>query len=281
MSTRLRYIMIAMAILLGSCVTAPSSFAQNRMTQILTMDNPSRAFIGIVMKDVTEDTKAEYKLDEAAGVIVESVETGSPAETAGLEEDDVIMEFAGIKVRSMLQFRRLVQETPIGRKVEMEINRAGKRENLAVQIGERTESMADDRFERMTIPFGDNSGASGFLFRRPDVPEPGWEGPSQRTGRLGIEVQPLSEQLAETLGVPGKKGVLVSSVMEKSPSDGKLKAGDVIVQAEDSDIETPQELADMVRRKSDGSVSFKVIRDKKVITVKVNLAPGNNKGFRL
>ena len=281
MSTRLRHLVIAMAILLGSCVTAPSSFAQNPMTQILTLDNPSGAFIGIRMTDVTEDNKAEYKLDDTAGVIVESVETGSPAETAGLEKDDVIMEFAGIKVRSMLQFRRLVQETPVGRKVEMEISRTGKRENLTVRIGDRTESMTDNRSERIPIPFGDNSGASGFLFRRPDVPEQEWEVLLQRTGKLGIEVQPLSEQLAETLGVPGKKGVLVSSVMQKSPSDGKLKAGDVIVQAEDSEIETPRELADIVRRKSGGSVSFRVIRDKKEITVTVNLSSDSSKGFRL
>jgi len=281
MSTRLRHLVIAMAILLGSCVTAPSSFAQNPMTQILTLDNPSEAFIGIRMTDVTEDNKAEYKLDDTAGVIVESVETGSPAETAGLEKDDVIMEFAGIKVRSMLQFRRLVQETPVGRKVEMEISRTGKRENLTVRIGDRTESMTDNRSERIPIPFGDNSGASGFLFRRPDVPEQEWEVLLQRTGKLGIEVQPLSEQLAETLGVPGKKGVLVSSVMQKSPSDGKLKAGDVIVQAEDSEIETPRELADIVRRKSGGSVSFRVIRDKKEITVTVNLSSDSSKGFRL
>jgi S1-C subfamily serine protease len=81
--------------------------------------------------------------------------------------------------------------------------------------------------------------------------------------------------------VPNKKGVLVSSVTEGSPSVGKLKSGDVIIRADAKDIETPEDLTRLVRDKSEGSVDLKVIRDKKEITVVINLPAGEEKGFKL
>jgi serine protease Do len=281
MSTRLRFLLTATAILLGSCVIASSSYAQNRMTQILSLDNNSGAYLGIGMTDVTEDNRTDYKLNNVWGVIVQTVEEGSPAETGGLKERDVILEFDGIKVRSAIQFQRLVRETPVGRKVELLVSRSGKQVPLTARLDARNESgQAEAQGEFFPYPL-DDSRTREFLFRFPNSPGDTRIVPGQRPARLGVTLQPLTDQLAEYLGVPGRKGVLVSSVAEDSPASGKLEAGDVIIQAKSRDIESPQELADILEKETGGSIALKVIRDKKEVRVTINLSSENRKGFKL
>ena len=100
----------------------------------LTLDG---AYVGIQMEDVTAENMAKYKLTSETGVIVRSVEKGSPAETARILENDVILEYAGIPVFSASGLVRLVQETPVNRTVNLVVSRDGKKINLAVKIGER------------------------------------------------------------------------------------------------------------------------------------------------
>jgi serine protease Do len=281
MNTRLRCFNTVLAVLLAGGVCVPSMYAQSRMTQILSLDDSSGAYLGIHMTDVTEDNRADYKLDDVAGVIVQTVEEGSPAEAGGLKEKDVILEFDGIKVRSTVQFQRLVQETPVGRKVNLLISRSGKQMPVSARLESRNERLQAEGPRVFQNPLNEPN-IREFFYRSPNYPDLRMPDTiQQRTGRLGVTLQPLSEQLAEYLGVPGKKGVLVSSVLENSPSSGKLKAGDVIIQAKSRDIESPQELADLIREQSGGAIKLRVIRDKKEIAVEISLTSDSDKGFRL
>ena len=94
----------------------PVALAQVRPFGIVDLDTGS--YLGIRMEDVTSDNMASYKLDAERGVIVRSVDKGSPAEEASLREKDVILEYDGIPVISSTQLKRLVQETPPGRRAE-------------------------------------------------------------------------------------------------------------------------------------------------------------------
>jgi serine protease Do len=279
MSTRLRCFVTVLAIFLAVGMVVPSSYAQNRAFQVFSSVNPGGAFLGIRMTDVTEDNLSEYHLDSVQGVIVQSVEEGSPAESADLKEKDVLLEFAGTKVWSTMQFSRLVQETPPGRKVEILFSRAGKRLNVTVQLADRNEKQADGGMILRT-PFGELGGRD-FYNEIPDLPERNSVAPGQQKPRLGLTLQPLTEQLATHMGVPGKKGALVSSVMDGSPSYGKLKAGDVIISAGGKEVETPEDLTGLVRRETGDDLTFKVIRDKKEITVTITLPTDSGKGFKL
>jgi S1-C subfamily serine protease len=100
--------------------------------------------------------------------------------------------------------------------------------------------------------------------------------------RLGVTLQPLTDQLADYFGVPGKKGALVSSVASDSPSAGKLRSGDVIIAAGDREITSPEELSSFITDRGEGNVTLKVIRDKKEISLVVNLPSANRgSGFKL
>lgn len=279
---------IAMVIMSGFlvCGTAsPSAHAQSNPFPNIMQLSSSEAYLGIRMDDVSAANMSKFKLSSERGVIVHSVENGSPAEEAGLHENDVILEYAGFPVWSVIHFSRLVEETPPGRKVDLGVSRDGKRITLTAKIGTRSGQTSSGRFEvfprdRMYRDFFDRYFAVPRPNRRENPPMEPDEKP-----RLGVRLLPLSEQYAEVLGVPGKKGVLVSSVLEGTPSVGKLKPGDVIIAADGKDIRDPEELTRIVRDKSDGILALKVIRDKKQISVDVSLpalpAEGEGRGLRL
>ncbi len=273
---------VALAALIVFCAALPSGRAQTRTFSIVAPQNGSGAYLGINMDDVTADNLAKYKLNSERGVIVRSVMKGSPAEKANLRENDVILEFGGYPVWSSLQFSRLVRETPVGRKVDLNVSRDGKRINLSAQLAEREGERAENRAEERSPEDFFGRGDRSFNFRWPNMPEGGSAATQPKKPRLGLTLQPLTDQLGEFLGVPDKKGALVSSVAADSPSAGKLKSGDVIIGVDDKKIGAPEDLSEYVNSKAGGSIKFKIIRDKKEIAMTVDL-PGKDdqKGYKL
>ena len=71
-----------------------------------------------------------------AGAVVRSVTPASAAEKAGLKEDDVIVRFDGEAVRGTSQLARLVEETPTGRPVAIEVRRGAATEKLTATLNE-------------------------------------------------------------------------------------------------------------------------------------------------
>lgn len=277
-----KYLIAIAAVFLACNMALPFAAAQTRVYSNVLQSDTSGAFLGIQMEDVTASNLSKHKLTAERGVVVRAVTKGSPAEAASIKEADVILEFGGYQVWSSLQLSRLVRETPVGRNVDLIISRDGKRMNLRAKLEEREGRKADNLREMLPDEFF-GPGQRSFQYRLPDAFGSGsGTGPSiTNKPRLGVTIQPLTDQLGEFLGVPKKKGVLVTSVIEGSPSVGKLKSGDVIIGADGKDLDSPEDLTQVVRDKSEGSLNLKVIRDKKEITVVVNLPAGEEKGFKL
>ncbi len=257
---------------------SPSVQAQTGAMQRILQLNVDGAYLGVHMEDVTSSNMSKYELRTEAGVIVRSVVQGSPAEAAKIQTDDVILEFAGFQVWSSAQLTRLVQETPPGRNVELGISRDGKRMKLTAQLGKREGERANPLVQILPrwLPEDRN-----FPFRTPIPPGDSLAVPVNRRVRLGITVQPITDQLADFFGVPGKKGVLVTSVSEGSPSSGKLRSGDVVISADGKDIENPEDLIQFVQNRAEGDINLKIIRAKKEATVVIHLPADERSGFRL
>ncbi|NWG12806.1 MAG: PDZ domain-containing protein [Acidobacteria bacterium] len=286
---------LVLPYLAGSGLNPDAQAQSRRVVRDIRVELDGGGFLGIEMEDVTASNMADYKLTNERGVIVRSVVKGSPAETAGLREKDVILEYAGTDVFSADQFRRLVRETPVGRRVDLAVSRDGNRTSLSVKIGRREGSgVITGRLPERgpdTFMF-EGPGGRTFGFRLPEgrafpvVPDFRWfdEGGPTARPRLGVTLQPLTDQMADFLGVPGGKGVLVTSIVEGSPAAGKLKAGDVVVQADGKSVGSPEDLTRIVRGKEEGGkLDLKVIRDKKEVTVSVALTPAATKtpGYKL
>jgi serine protease Do len=100
-------------------------------------------------------------------------------------------------------------------------------------------------------------------------------------GWLGVQIQPVNDDLAESLGLSSKKGALVADVTEKSPAaDAGLKTGDTIVKLGSDDVNDPRDLAKKVARHAPGkTIDLTIVRDGKTMNVPVAIGkmPGDDK----
>lgn len=243
--------------------------------------------IGVQVRDATE------------GVRIEEVEPDGPAAKAGLRVGDLVVELDSERVRSARQFSRLVQETADGRSVSLGIVRDGTRQTVEVTPESRGFSY---RFD------GDRLGreiARGlrdieprireleprlreleprlreFRFNGPfDFDFDVWPRITSPRGRLGVQLDQLTPQLAEYFGA-SDGGVLVTTVTKDSPAEkAGLKAGDVITAIDGDRVRRTEDLIDALRDK-EGEVTISILRDKSETTVKATLEDTRPRaGFR-
>ena len=223
-------------------------------------------WLGVTVGDVTAEKVKELNLPGDYGAIVQEVREDSPAAKAGLEKGDVILQFAGEKVRSVAELQRLVRETPPGRKVAIEISRSGHTETLTAEMAKRSNEHWDYHFAMPNIEVP-NVHIPNFNFNMM------FGGP-----RLGISGDELTPQLAEYFGVKQGKGVLVREVEKGTPAEkAGLKAGDVIVKVNDKEIDSIEDLRAALRSDSNQKrqVTLTIVRDRKEQTLNVQLEPAN------
>lgn len=94
-----------------------------------------------------------------------------------------------------------------------------------------------------------------------------------RRGWLGVRIQPVTDDVANSLGLDGAKGALVAGVIKGGPVDnGSIKAGDVILKFDGKDVDEMRDLPRVVAESPVGkAVDVVIMRDGKQQTVKVTL----------
>ncbi|HYA15867.1 MAG TPA: PDZ domain-containing protein, partial [Bryobacteraceae bacterium] len=220
-----------------------------------------RGYLGVGVIEMTPARARELKLPNENGVEIKRVDEGSPAAKAGLRENDVILEVNGKPVEEVDQFLRPIAEAAEGTKVNLTVWR-----NNA----------------KMTVTATLESRPAGPMFLVPDdVMPPFPDVPLTRNGQLsampgqaplvGFEGETLTDQLAQFFGV--KEGVLVRTVAPRTPAErAGLRAGDVVVKVNGTPVTSPREISGIVNSSRRKNLTFTVVRNKKEITLEVELA---------
>ena len=157
------------------------------------------------------------------------------------------------------QLTRVVRETPVGRGAKIEIYRNGAAQTLTPNIA----ANAAGRY------FPDS-----FNFNMPDIPR---IIQGMRSPLLGIEAETIEGQLAQYFGV--SEGALVRSVAKDSSAEkAGIRAGDVILKVDDSKVSTPGEITRRLRPFTGRSASVTLMREKREMTVTVNLEASSGSG---
>ncbi len=84
-------------------------------------------------------------------------------------------------------------------------------------------------------------------------------------GWIGVEAQEMSEELAESFGLPGTDGVLIAGVQRGSPADlGGIKPGDIMLAANGRPVKDAQVMLDLIAAQNPGNtVPFRLLRQKR------------------
>ena len=202
----------------------PSDTVQQVIKDIQKYGHARRGWLGVTIQHVTDDIAESLGMDHAMGALVQGVQSGSPAASAGIEAGDVIVSFDGKPVEEMRRLPRIVAETEIGKSVNVEFIRGGKHLTKKVQVGE----MQDETKQAEVKPQPDEKPT----------------GPAKEMKTLGLTVTALTPQLREKYGVGDDvKGVVVVGVAPGGEAASKgIQPGVVIEAVTQKPVATPEEL---------------------------------------
>jgi hypothetical protein len=96
-----------------------------------------RGYLGVGLTEMSPELRAHFGAPEDAGVMVSSVEDGSPADKAGVKVGDIIAALDGKDVKSSWDIRSQVRELKEGEQVPITVYRDGKAQNLSAAIAMR------------------------------------------------------------------------------------------------------------------------------------------------
>ncbi len=279
-------ILLAMALTLALAVPLSADAPQaKRGFTVITGDDPQNVltfadvtgWLGIGIAEVNAERMKELKLPEERGVVVTRVEKDSPAEKAGVKENDVIVEYSGQRVEGTGQLQRMIRETPAGRNVALGVYRAGQKLSLTATLGERPGAFGALRMRKLEMP-AVRIPDFDFDF---DFDGRGWARSFGRSRpQLGVEVESLSDQLAQFFGVKEDEGVLVRHVENGSAAEkAGIKAGDVITRIEGEKIASPAHLREAMHENRDKkTVSVTLVRNRAETTVTVEIEKPRREG---
>ena len=260
----------------------------------LSTGRGTQGYLGVDIRDVSDDQVSVLKLKEIRGAEVVRVDHDGPAGKIGLREHDVILQMNGETIQGQEQLRRMLHETPAGRAVTLVISRDGQQQTLSTQLANREEVERLAWQQHLTVPeptgFQDSqSGDASVPAGKPsggDAPAPpptgmgffhggitGGHGrsliaPMMGGPYTGAVVEPVGAQLAEFFGVKENAGLLVRSVDANSPAaTAGLRAGDVVLKANQSALVSPGDWARMMHENRGRAVALTVMREKKEQTL--------------
>jgi len=127
----------------GLSFAIPIDLAMNVAEQLKESGETSRGWLGVGIQDVTPDLAESFGLGRVTGALISSVGQNTPAERAGIQEGDIVLEFNGRAVNRSSELPSLVGAVRIGTATTISVFREGVKKELTVTIGERgTESVA-------------------------------------------------------------------------------------------------------------------------------------------
>ncbi len=173
----------------GIGFAVPINMARQVMDALIKHGKVIRGWLGVMIQNVTEDLVKALDLPAKEGVIVAEVVEDSPAEKAGLEVQDIILELDGKKVEDVVQLSKDIASRAPGTKVELTILRDGKKKTITVELGELPDENAQQPAQK-----------------REDLYD-----------KLGFQVANLNRDLARMYDLdPGESGVVVVKVRQNS-----------------------------------------------------------------
>ena len=112
----------------------PINMATRVMDQIVDKGGVERGYVGVQVQDLSPQLAEAFDLKQGSGAVINSVEPGSPAAKAGLQQGDVITAIDGKQVQHGWDVRNQIGLSRPGDKVKFDILRNGKSMTLAATL---------------------------------------------------------------------------------------------------------------------------------------------------
>jgi serine protease Do len=221
---------------MGLSFAIPIDLAVKIKDQLVKDGKISRGRVGVVIQTLTPELAGSFGIKDAKGALVAQIEKEGPADKAGLNEGDIILEFNGKPIEEARDLSLVVADTKPGTKAKVKVLRENKEKVLEITVGELAEK----------------SGVTAAA----QAPE---------KSRLGVTVRPLNEMEKKKIS----NGVVVESA-EGPAAEAGITKGDVIISAGGKKIKSFDDLKAVMEKAGD-TVAILVDRKGSRIFVPVKL----------
>ena len=241
---------------IGIGFAIPSNMAKTVVDQLRNFGHARRGWLGVRIQQVTPDIAESVGLKDPSGAMVAGVNDDGPADKAKIHNGDIILKFNDQDVKEMRNLPRIVAATDIGKQVPIVVWRDGKSVTMSVTVGELPD---DQKVASVT----------------PDKPVPA--SPIEVSG-LGLKLAPITPDSRDKYQLgQDQKGVVITEVVPgTAAADKGLKPGDVIVEVQQEEVNSPadvQDRVDRVRKSDRKSVLMLVQSGDSLHWVPLSLAP--------
>jgi serine protease Do len=199
---------------MGISFAIPIDEAIRVSDQLRTTGRVTRGRIGVAIDQVPREVAESIGLGRPMGAMVRSVESGSPADKAGIEAGDIITKFNGNAIDRATDLPRMVGGTKPGTKATITVFRKGSSRDLSVTVAE----------------FEAEKPAAAVSAPKVEKPKA-----SPAAKSVGLSVSDITDAQKKELRIKG--GVKVDAVVDSAARAG-IREGDVIVQIGNVDVNT-------------------------------------------
>ena len=203
----------------------PINLARGVMTQILDHGKVNRAYLGIMVQDITPGISKAMNLKDMKGVLVGDVTPNGPAQKSGVQRGDVILEVNGKTMEDSRQLRNMISLMDPTATVNLKLMRNGNPTNMSVKLGD----MPADKEQAKSD-----------------------EKPSEQALN-GVTVENLDAQTSRQLGLsPAITGVVVTDIDPSSTlASAGLRQGDVIQEVNHQPVKNVTQFEEAIRKGGD------------------------------
>jgi serine protease Do len=199
----------------------PINLAKGVIEQLKNKGEVTRGWLGVVISDISEDVAEYYGIKDKKGAMVVEVVKGDPADLAGIQANDIILEVNDRKVETSRDLTNLIAGISVGEKVKIQVLRNNKKQTFTVEIAKRPE-------ERRLAS---------------KSPETG------REDELGIRVTNLTPEKAQRLNLSPAEGILVERVEPGGKAaEAGVQVGDVIKEVNHQVIKSVQDYSSQISK---------------------------------
>ncbi len=205
----------------------PIDLAKGIVTQLKTKGEVTRGWLGVTIQDLKGELAEYYGVKGKSGVLVADVVPGDPADKAGIQPKDIIIEVNGQTVNTSRDLTNLAANLGVGDKAQVTILRNGKSKTLEVQIGKRPLTMASVSKSRQ----------------------------KEKESDYGFELTDLTPEMARRFNLEQSSGVIVVGVAPNSKADAAgIQQGDLIIEIDHRAVASVKDFKNLIDqyKKADG-----------------------------
>ena len=238
---------------IGIGFAIPANAASNVIDQLIEFGETKRGWLGVRIQEVTKEIAEVEKLKKPAGALVASVGQNSPADKAGIKAGDIILEFDGKKIDTMITLPKVVANTKVGKSVELKIWRNKKSINKKLVLG-RLESSEEFKEKKTQTVTKENE-----------------------IETLKITVREITDEDINTRNLDKKTtGVVIVNIANQSPLANLLRVNDIIIEVQKTQVKNYSDLNRIVEaifKKGEKTLLLTVINSnnqRRYLGVKIN-----------